>query len=142
MVMFLMQKLNHARDHRLDGNVLNFVGISGGVARRYAGPLITLDRRVWRLKRADEEGIVVDIGNDKTERGRPWKFLIGKELQGGGVLVPGAVLLGLTLAGRFVEEGNRMNVCKDGHRHAADSREVDSARQMSAVNPADSLYSG
>lgn len=28
---FLMQKLYHARHHRLDGDVLNFVGISGGI---------------------------------------------------------------------------------------------------------------
>ena len=139
---FLMQKLNHARHHRLDGDVLYFVFIPGGVARRQAGTLITLDCGVWCFERADEEGIVVDIGNDKTESGRPGKFLVGKELQGGGVLVPGAVLLGLTLAGRLVEEDYRVNVRKDSHRHAADGREVNSPRQMAAVNPADSLYSG
>lgn len=66
---FLMQKSNHARNHRLDGDVLYFVFIPGGIARRQAGSLITLDCRVWRFERADEEGIVVDIGNDKTERG-------------------------------------------------------------------------
>ena len=30
--MFLMQMLYYARHHRLDGNVLNLVGISGGIA--------------------------------------------------------------------------------------------------------------
>ena len=64
------------------------------------------------------------------------------KLQGGGVLVPGTVFLGLALAGGLVEERYRVNIRKDRHRHAADSREVNAPRQMSAVNPADSLYSG
>lgn len=64
------------------------------------------------------------------------------ELQGGGVLVPGTVFLGLALAGRLVEERYGVNIRKDRHCHSADSREVNAPRQMSAVNPADSLYSG
>ena len=66
---FLMQKLYHARHHRLDGDVLNLVFISGGIARRYAGLALAFDCRVRRFERTDEEGIVVDIGNDKTESG-------------------------------------------------------------------------
>ena len=139
---FLMQKLYHARHHRLDGDVLNFVGITGGIARRYAGLLIALHLRLRRFERADKIGLSVNIGNDESERGRPRKFLRSQELQGGGVLVPGTVLLGLALALRLVEELYRVNVGKDGHRHAADGREVNAPRQVSAIDPADSLYSG
>lgn len=94
------------------------------------------------FERAEQEGVAVDIGNDKTERGRPGKFLACKKLQGGGVLIPGTVLLGLTLAGRLVEERYRVNVRQDCHRHAADGRKVNAPRQVSAVEPADGLDSG
>lgn len=94
------------------------------------------------FERAEQEGVAVDIGNDKTERGRPGKFLACKKLQGGGILIPGTVLLGLTLAGRLVEERYRVNVRQDCHRHAADGRKVNAPRQVSAVEPADGLDSG
>lgn len=139
---FLMQKLYHARHHRLDGDVLNFVGISGGIARRYAGLLIALHLRLRRFERADKIGLTVNIGNDKTERGRPGKFLRSQELQGGGVLVPGTVLLGLALALRLVEELYRVNVGQDDPRHSADGRQVNAPRQVSAIDPADGLYTG
>ena len=118
--MFLMQMLYHARHHRLDGNVLNLVGISGGIARRNAGAAVALDVGPRLFERAEKIRVVVDIGNDKTERGRPGKFLVGKELQGGGVLVPGTVLFGLALAGRLVEERYRVNIREDRQRHTAD----------------------
>ena len=139
---FLMQKLYHARHHRLDGDVLDFVRESGGIARRYAGLLIALHLRLRRFKRADKIGLSVNIGNDESERGRPRKFLRSQELQGGGVLVPGTVLLGLALALRLIEERYRVDIRKDSHRHTADSREVNAPRQVSAIDPADSLYSG
>lgn len=134
-----MQKLYDARHQRLDGDVLNFVGITGGIARRYAGLLIALHLRLRRFERADKIGLSVNIGNDESERGRPGKFLRSQELQGGGVLVPGTVLLGLALALRLVEKLYRVNVRKDGHRHAADGREVNAPRQVSVIDPADSI---
>lgn len=139
---FLMQKLYHARHHRLDGDVLNFVGISGGIARRYAGLLIALHLRLRRFERADKERIAVYISNDKTEAGIPGKFLACKKLQGGGVLVPGTVLFGLALAGRLIEELYRVNVGQDDPRHSADGRQVNAPRQVSAIDPADGLYTG
>lgn len=139
---FLMQKLYHARHHRLDGDVLNFVFISGGIARGYAGLLIALHLRMRSFERADKEGFAVYVSNDKSERGRPGKFLRSQELQGGGVLLPGTVLLGLALALRLDEKLYRVNVRKYGHRHAADGREVNAPRQVSAVDPADGLYTG
>jgi len=139
---FLMQKLYHARHHRLDGDVLNFVFISGGIARRYAGLLIALHLRLRSFERADKIGLSVNIGNDESERGRPGKFLRSQELQGGGVLVPGTILLGLALALRLIEELYRVNVGQDGHRYAADGREVNAPRQVSAIDPADGLNSG
>lgn len=52
--LFLMQKLYDARHHRLDGNVLDFVFISGGIARRYAGLLTALHLRLRSFERADK----------------------------------------------------------------------------------------
>ena len=94
------------------------------------------------FQRAEKERVVVDIGNDKTEEGRPGKFRTCQELQGGGVLVPAAVLLGLALAGRLVEESYRVNIRQDNHLHTADCRECNVGRQAAAVNPADGLNSG
>ena len=93
------------------------------------------------FERADEIGFAVHIGNDKTENGRPWKFLACLELQGGGVLVPGTVFLGLTFAGRLVKERYGVNIREDGYLHTADSGEVNAPRQVSAIDPADSLNS-
>lgn len=137
-----MTKLYHARHHRLDGNVLYFIFIPGGVARRYAGLSRKLNYRMRRFVRAEQVGVAVDIGNDKTETGRPGKFFARRELQGGGVLIPGTVLLGLTLAGRLVKERNGVNVREDGNPHAADCREVNAPRQVSAIDPANGLNSG
>lgn len=91
------------------------------------------------FERADKIGFAVDIGNDKTENGRPGKYLACLELQDGGVLVPDAVLLGLTLAGWLVKERYGVNIRKDGHCHAADIGEVNAPGQVSAIDPADSL---
>ena len=137
-----MQSLYHARHHRFYGDVSYFVFISGGIARRYACAPFALDCRVRRFERAEQIGFVVDIGNDKAVASTTGKFLIGKELQGGGVLVPAAVLLGFTLAGRLVEEGYRVNIRQDNHLHTADCRECNVGRQTAAVNPADGLNSG
>ena len=94
------------------------------------------------FERADEIGFFVYIGNDKTENGRPGKFLACQELQGGGVLVPGTVLLGLALASWLVKERYGVNIRKVGNLHTADSGEVNAPRQVSAIDPADSLNSG
>lgn len=134
--------LYDARHHRLDGHVLNFVGVPGGIARRYAGTLLTLDSRTRRFERADKKRAVVYIGNDEAEGHTKRKSLACKELQGGGVLVPGTVLFGLALAGRLVEERYRVNIRQDSHLHTAYSREINAPRQVSAIYPADSLYSG
>lgn len=104
--------------------------------------MFALDQRARCFERAEQIGVAVDIGNDKTEKGRPGKFRACKEFQSGGVLVPAAVLFGLTLAGRLVEERYRVNIRKDSHRHTANSREVNAPRQVSAIDPADSLNSG
>lgn len=109
-----MQKLYDARHQRLDGDVLNFVFISGGIARRYACLLTALHLRLRSFEGADKIGLAVNVSNDKSERGRSGKFLRSQELQSGGVLVPGTVLLGLALALRLVEELYRVNVGKDG----------------------------
>lgn len=103
---------------------------------------MALHLRTRSFERADKERFAVDIGNDETECGIPGKFLVGKELQGGGVLIPRTVLAVLTLAGRLVEERYGVNVREDSHRHTADGRQVNALRQVSAVDPADSLYSG
>ena len=134
--------LYDARHHRLDGNVLDFVGVTGGIARRYAGTLLTLDSRTRRFERADKKRLVVDIGNDEAERHRKGKLLTRKELQGGGVLVPGTVFLCLALTGRLVEERYLVNIRKDSDLHTAYSREINALRQMSAIDPAESLNSG
>ena len=137
-----MQSLYHARHHRFYGDVSYFVFISGGIARRYACAPFALDCRVRRFERAEQIGFVVDIGNDKAVASTTGKFLIGKELQGGGVLVPAAVLLGLALTGRLVEENYLVNIRHDNYRHTADCRECNVGRQAAAVNPADGLNSG
>ena len=137
-----MQSLYHARHHRFYGDVSYFVFISGGIARRYACAPFALDCRVRRFERAEQIGFVVDIGNDKAVASPTGKFLIGKELQGGGVLVPGTVFLGLTFAGRLVKERYGVNIREDGYLHTADSGEVNAPRQVSAIDPADSLNSG
>lgn len=137
-----MTKLYHARHHRLDGNVLYFIFIPGGVVRRYAGLSRKLNYRMRMFERAEQIGFVVDVCNDKTESSTPGKLLACEELQGGGVFVPGTVLLSLALAGRLVEERYGVNVREDGHRHAADGREVNAPRQVLAVDPADGLNSG
>ena len=80
--------------------MLNFVFISGGIARREAAALLRLHLRMRSFERAEKVRLTVYVGNDKTEARIPGKPQVGKELQGGGVLVPGAVLLGLALAGR------------------------------------------
>lgn len=80
------------------------------------------------FERADEIGFAVHIGNDKTERGRSWKFLTCQEFQGGGVLVPGTVLLSLTFAGRLAKERYRVNFRKNSNLHTADSGEVNAPR--------------
>lgn len=102
--------LYYARHHRLDGNVLDFVGITGGIARRDSGALLTIDNRMRMFERAEQIGFVVDVCNDKTESSTPGKLLACEELQGGGVFVPGTVLLSLALAGRLVEERYGVNV--------------------------------
>ena len=135
-------RLYDARHHRLYGNVLDFIGVTGGIARRYAGTLLTLDSRTRRFERADEKRPVVDIGNYEAEGHTERKSLTRKELQGGGVLVPGTVLFGLAFAGRLVEELYRVNIRKDNDLHTAYSREVNPLRQVSAIDPADSLNSG
>ena len=103
---------------------------------------MALHLRTRSFERADKERFIVDIGNDEAECGTPGKFLVGKELQCGGVLIPGTVLAVLTLAGRLVEERYGVNVREDRHCHAADGRKVNAFRQVSAIDPADSLYSG
>ena len=134
--------LYYARHPRLDGNVLDFVGITGGIARRDSGALLTIDNRMRMFERAEQIGFVVDVCNDKTESSTPGKLLACEELQGGCVFVPGTVLLCLALAGSLVEERYGVNVREDGHRHAADGREVNAPRQVLAVDPADGLNSG
>ena len=94
------------------------------------------------LERADKIALIVYIGNDKTENGRLGKYLACQELQGGGVLVPGTVFLGLIFAGRLVKERYGVNIREDGYLHTADSGEVNAPRQVSAIDPADSLNSG
>ena len=134
--------LYYARHHRLDGNVLDFVGITGGIARRDSGALLTIDNRMRMFERAEQIGFVVDVCNDKTESSTPGKLLACEELQGGGVFVPGTVLLSLALAGRLVEERYGVNVRQDSDRHTADGRQVNPLRQVSAIDPADSFNSG
>ena len=103
---------------------------------------MALHLRTRSFERADKERFIVDIGNDEAECGTPGKFLARKEFQGGGVLIPGTVLLVLTLAGRFVEERYGVNVRQDSDRHTADGRQVNAPGQVSAIDPADSLDSG
>ena len=103
---------------------------------------MTLHLRTRSFERADKERFTIDIGNDEAECGTPGKFLARKEFQGGGVLIPGTVLLVLTLAGRFVEERYGVNVRQDSDRHTADGRQVNAPGQVSAIDPADSFNSG
>lgn len=84
--------------------MLNFVEEARSVAVGQTEASRTFGHRHRMFQRAEKERVVVDICKDKTEEGRPGKFRTCQELQGGGVLVPAAVLLGLALAGRLVEE--------------------------------------
>lgn len=94
------------------------------------------------LQRAEQIGFAVDICNDKPEGCTKRKFLACKKFQRGGVLVPGTVLFGNALAGWLVEKLNRVYIRKDSNRHTANSGEVNAPRQVSAIDPADSLNSG
>ncbi len=116
-----MMTLNDARHHRLYGDVCNFVLEPGGLSRWSSGALNATDDRVRTFERANEIRIIVDIGDDETKGSAHREFLAGEERERGGVLVPAVLFLGLTLAGRLVEEINRVYIGQYGYRHTADT---------------------
>lgn len=54
--------------------MLNFVEEARGVAVGQTEASGTFGHRHRMFQGAEKERVVVDIGNDKTEEGRPWKF--------------------------------------------------------------------
>lgn len=107
---------NYARHHRLDADVLYFVGESGTVTVRCAAEQGSLDLRERRLLATDEKRAVVDIGNDKTELPVDRQQSRRVERKCSGVGVAASLFFSDALAVGVVEKLHRVNVSEHGHR--------------------------